>query len=118
MDINLKSQLLSALPAEIPRLTALQELDLSLNQLNCLPDRFGQLTALREDFDLSYNRIGGGVNPYFKLIPSYLGHLTAMTKALSPLLQKIGRPHVRATASDASSSSSSWTYWTRAQRSP
>jgi len=44
--LNLSSNQLSALPAEIGRLTNLTRLDLSSNQLSALPSEISQLTNL------------------------------------------------------------------------
>jgi leucine-rich repeat protein SHOC2 len=61
--------LTGAVPAEIGQLTALRELNLSVNQLTSLPAEIGQLTALRELY-LNGNRLTS--------VPAVIGQLTAL----------------------------------------
>jgi hypothetical protein len=69
ISLDLSGLDLTALPPEIGRLTALQDLDLSGNRLPTLPPEIGQLTALRS-LNLSGNRL--------TTLPPEIGRLTAL----------------------------------------
>ena len=79
---------LSALPDTVGKLTALQTLDLSGNQLSALPDAVGKLTAL-QILDLNDNQLSA--------LPDAVGRLTALqflhlnSNQLSALPDAVGR---------------------------
>ena len=74
-ELYLSFNQLTNLRPEIGRLTALQKLDLSGNQLTSLPPEIGRLTALQE-LDLSANQLTS--------LPPEIGRLTA-PRARSPV---------------------------------
>ena len=66
--------LTGAVPAEIGRLSALRELNLSDNQLTSLPAEIGQLTSL-EELNLSGNQLTS--------VPAEIGQLTSLRSCTS-----------------------------------
>ena len=68
-ELNLSSTALTLLPAEIGQLTALQELRLTENQLTRVPAEIGQLTALQE-LRLIDNQLTS--------VPEEIGQLTSL----------------------------------------
>ena len=57
------------MPAEIGRLSALRQLNLSINQLTSVPAEIGQLTAL-EELNLTSNQLTS--------VPAEIGQLTSL----------------------------------------